>query len=171
MSEAWETKPGGVDRVWKHKSNDCRTSSHSVTRKFRHQIFIDVKWIKVCHWWLCRPDIHKRQHVLNKRKWRSLATELYLKMVREDNEIEIIILKGFGAGMKNTFNLNIDGRSQLEGLKGDLKKIYWLIDTDEMSKGIAIAKNNIWGQCWQWENYKEKRVTESDFDSSHFICW
>lgn len=45
-------------------------------------------------------------------------------MVREDNEIEIIILKGFGAGMKNTFNLNIDGRSQLEGLKGDLNKIY-----------------------------------------------
>ena len=44
-------------------------------------------------------------------------------MVREDNEIDIIILKGLGAGMKSTFNLNIDGRSQLEGLKGDLDKI------------------------------------------------
>ena len=79
-------------------------------------------------------------------------------MIREDNETEIIILKGLGAGMKNTFNLNIDGRSQLEGLKGDLNKIYWLIDTDEMSKGIVITKNNIWGQCLLWENYKEKRV-------------
>lgn len=45
-------------------------------------------------------------------------------MVGEDSEIEIVIFKGLGAGMKNTFNLNIDGRSQLEGLKGDLNKIY-----------------------------------------------
>lgn len=45
-------------------------------------------------------------------------------MVRKDNEIEIIIFKGLCAEMKNTFNLNIDGRSQLEGLKGDLNKIY-----------------------------------------------
>lgn len=148
MSEAWETKPGGGDWVWKYKSNDCRTSSHSVTRKSRHQIFIDAKWIKVCHWWLCRHDIHKRQHILNKRKWRALTIELYLKMIREDNEIEIIILKGLGAGMKNTFSLDIDGRSQLEGLKGNLNQIYWLIDSDEMSKGIVITKNNIWGNVY-----------------------
>ena len=69
-------------------------------------------------------DIHKHQHILNKRKWRALTIELYLKMIREDNETEIIILKGLGAGMKNTFSLNIDGRSQLEGLKGDLNKIH-----------------------------------------------
>lgn len=72
--------------------------------------------------------------------------------------------------MKNTFNLNIDGRSQLEGLKGDLNKIYWLIDTDEMSKGIVITKNSIFSDV-DSERIIKKRVTESDFDSSHFICW